>query len=215
MISGQDPRRDNQTYVNQMFIGFGGGPGLPGYDGWLTFGGPVDGGMQILSPTEVDESMFPILFECRELAIDTLGHGEWDGAPGTLAIYGPTDGDMTAVYCSDGDTYPSRGARGGADGARSINQKRAQDGTLVTLPSFHEEVCAPGEMFRFVTTAGGGYGDPHKRDPDAVAATVNRGWLSKETAETVYAVALDVAADGISYAVEPEKTARLRVGAGD
>ena len=46
VISGEDPRRDGQTYVNQMFIGFGGGPGLPGHDGWVTFGGPVDGGMQ-------------------------------------------------------------------------------------------------------------------------------------------------------------------------
>ena len=139
VISGKDPRRDGRTYVNQMFIGFGGGPGLPGHDGWVTYGGPVDGGMQILSPTEVDESMFPILFECRELAIDTLGHGEWDGAPGTLAVYGPVAGEMTAVYCSDGDTYPSRGVRGGSDGAPSINQKRRPDGTLVTLPSFHEE----------------------------------------------------------------------------
>ena len=50
VISGEDPRRDGQTYVNQMFIGFGGGPGLPGHDGWVTYGGPVDGGMQILSP---------------------------------------------------------------------------------------------------------------------------------------------------------------------
>ena len=209
VISGEDPRR-GEPYVNQMFIGFGGGPGLPGYDGWLTFGGPVDGGMQILSPTEVDESMFPILFECRELAIDTLGHGEWDGAPGTVAVYGPTDGVMTAVYCSDGDTYPSRGVRGGAAGAPSINQKRTADGALVTLPSFHEERCAPGEAFRFVTTAGGGYGDPKRRDPAAVARAVDRGWLGKETAEAAYAVALRLAEDGLSHTVDEAETARRR-----
>lgn len=209
VISGEDPR-SSEPYVNQMFIGFGGGPGLPGYDGWLTFGGPVDGGMQILSPTEVDESMFPILFECRELAIDTLGHGEWDGAPGTVAVYGPTDGVMTAVYCSDGDTYPSRGVRGGGDGAPSINQKRTADGALVTLPSFHEERCAPGEAFRFVTTAGGGYGDPKRRDPAAVARAVDRGWLGKETAEAAYAVALRLAEDGLSHTVDEAETARRR-----
>ena len=219
VISGEDPRRDGQTYVNQMFIGFGGGPGLPGHDGWVTYGGPVDGGMQILSPTEVDESMFPIHFECRELAIDTLGHGEWDGAPGTLAVYGPVAGEMTAVYCSDGDTYPSKGVRGGSDGAPSINQKRTADGTLVTLPSFHEERCAPGEMFRFVTTAGGGYGAPARRDPAAVARAVDNGWLSPEKAAEVYAVALRRAADGIRHVVDVDETARLRQarngGAGD
>ena len=210
VISGEDPRRGGRPYVNQMFIGFGGGPGLPSYDGWLTFGGPVDGGMQILSPTEVDESMFPIIFECRELAIDTLGHGEWDGAPGTVAVYGPTDGAMTAVYCSDGDTYPSRGVRGGGDGAPSINQKRTLDGRRVTLPSFHEERCVPGEAFRFVTTAGGGYGDPKRRDPAAVARAVERGWLSKEKAEAAYAVALCLAEDGISHAVDEAETTRRR-----
>jgi len=123
-------------------------------------------------------------------------------------------GDMTAVYCSDGDTYPSRGARGGSDGAPSINQKQLADGTLKTLPSFHEEICAPGEMFRFVTTAGGGYGDPLQRDPEAVARTVNRGWLSKETAEAAYNVALQLTADGISYRVDVGETARRRNEAG-
>ena len=210
VISGQDPRRDGQTYVNQMFIGFGGGPGLPGHDGWVTYGGPVDGSMQILSPTEVDESMFPIHFECRELAIDTLGHGEWDGAPGTLAVYGPVAGEMTAVYCSDGDTYPSKGVRGGSDGAPSVNQKRSADGTLVTLPSFHEERCAPGEMFRFVTTAGGGYGEPTRREPEAVARAVDNGWLSPEKAAEVYAVALRRAEDGIGHEVDADETGRLR-----
>ncbi len=213
VISGQDPRRDDRTYINQMFIGFGGGPGLPNHDGWVTYGGPVDGGMQILSPTEVDESMFPIIFECRELAIDTLGHGQWDGAPGTLAVYAPTEGPMTAVYCSDGDTYASRGAAGGHDALPSTNWKRLADGTLETLPSFHEEVCQPGEAFKFVTTAGGGYGDPTRRDPTAVAASVNRGWLSPEAAERVYAVALTLGENGIEYVVDEAGTAARR-GAG-
>ncbi len=213
VISGKDPRRNGEPYVNQMFIGFGGGPGLSGHDGWVTYGGPANGGMQILSPTEVDEGMFPILFECRELAADTLGHGEWDGAPGTVAIYGPTEDAMTAVYCSDGDVAPPRGVRGGGDGAPSLNQKRTADGALHTLPSFHEETCEPGEAFRFVTTAGGGYGRPEMRDPQAVARTVNRGWLGRERAEAAYSVALALADDGLTWRVDEAETARRRTAA--
>lgn len=210
VISGRDPRRGDDVYVNQMFIGFGGGPGLAGHDGWLTFGGPVDAGMQILSPTEIDESMFPIVYEERELAEDTLGGGEWDGAPGTRAVYGPTRADMTAVYCSDGDVNAARGAQGGLTAAPSTNHKRLANGKRMKLPSFHEEVCSPGEMFEFVTTAGGGYGDPLRRDPDRVAASVNKGWLSPEKAKTVYRVALKRAANGIEWIVDRAETARLR-----
>ena len=65
-------------------------------------------------------------------------------------------------------------------------------------------------MFRFVTTAGGGYGEPTRRDPAAVARAVDNGWLSPEKASEVYAVALRLAADGIGHEVDAEETARLR-----
>ena len=65
-------------------------------------------------------------------------------------------------------------------------------------------------MFRFVTTAGGGYGDPVRRDPAAVARAVDNGWLSPEKAEDVYAVSLGLAADGIRHEVDADETARLR-----
>ena len=214
VISGNDPRKGDQTYINQMFIGFGGGPGMPGHDGWLTYGGPVDGAMQILSPTEVDESMFPIIYECRELAIDTLGHGEWDGAPGTKSVYRPTHSEMKAVYCSDGDTFPSKGVSLGHDGAPSANWKRSTNGELTKLPSFHEETCYPGEAFSFVTTGGGGYGNPLKRPPDRVVATINRGWLSSGKAEEIYGVVVIPADNGIEYCVDVSATLRRRAELG-
>jgi len=214
VISGNDPRKGDQTYINQMFIGFGGGPGMPGHDGWVTYGGPVDGAMQILSPTEVDESMFPIIYECRELAIDTLGHGEWDGAPGTKSVYRPTHSEMKAVYCSDGDTFPSKGVSLGHDGAPSENWKRSTNGELTKLPSFHEEACYPGEAFSFVTTGGGGYGNPLKRPPERVVATINRGWLSSGKAEEIYGVVVIPADNGIEYCVDVSATLRRRAELG-
>lgn len=187
---------------------------MPGHDGWLTYGGPVDGAMQILSPTEVDESMFPIIYECRELAIDTLGHGEWDGAPGTKSVYRPTHSEMKAVYCSDGDTFPSKGVSLGHDGAPSANWKRSTNGELTKLPSFHEETCYPGEAFSFVTTGGGGYGNPLKRPPDRVVATINRGWLSSGKAEEIYGVVVIPADNGIEYCVDVSATLRRRAELG-
>ena len=107
VISGVDPR-DGVEYVNQMFIGLSGGPGLNGHDGWLTYEGPDGGAMIVLDTIEIIEAMYPILVEGRWVERDTLGPGEWDGAPGTTGIYGPVAGEMTVIYCSDGEQIPRK-----------------------------------------------------------------------------------------------------------
>ena len=82
VISGSDPRKGDHPYVNQVFIGYGSGPGLYGYDGWLLSGAACDGGQMRLDSIEIDESMYPIIVTSRQIAKDSLGPGEWDGAPG-------------------------------------------------------------------------------------------------------------------------------------
>jgi N-methylhydantoinase B len=210
VISGVDPRKDDQPYVNQMFIGYAAGPGLHGYDGWLTFCGADNGGMIVLDSVEIDESMYPILVEGRWAERDTLGAGQFDGAPGTRLIFRPIADDMHVIYCSDGDQNAAKGVVGGQDGAPSVNFKRLANGEIVRLPSFHHEITKPGEAVLGVTGAGGGYGNPLDRDPQRVAATVNRGWLSPERAESVYAVALRPAANGIEFIVDDARTTTLR-----
>jgi N-methylhydantoinase B len=212
VISGTDSRKDNQPYVNQMFIGYAAGPGLEGFDGWLTFCGADNGGMIVLDSVEIDESMYPIVIEGRWVERDTLGCGEFDGAPGTYLAYRPIADDMTVIYCSDGDTNSAKGVLGGRDGAPSANFKRLANGEIVRLPSFHQEVCKPGEAVLGITGAGGGYGNPRDRDPSRVAAAVNRGWLSPERAAAVYGVALRLAANGIEHEVDEAATAGRRAG---
>jgi len=210
VISGVDSRKDNQPYVNQMFIGYAAGPGLAGYDGWLTFCGADNGGMIVLDSVEIDESMYPIVIEGRWAECDTLGAGEFDGAPGTRLIFRPIADDMHVIYCSDGDENSAKGVLGGLDGARSINLKRSANGEVTRLPSFHHEICRPGEAVLGVTGAGGGYGNPLDRDPQRVAATVNRQWLSVERAESIYGVALRPAANGVEFEVDDARTSSLR-----
>ncbi|WP_370233278.1 hypothetical protein, partial [Hyphomonas sp.] len=42
----------------------------------------------------------------------------------------------------------------------------------------------------FTACGGAGYGLPFKRDPERVAASVNRGWLSRKRAMVEYGVVL-------------------------
>jgi N-methylhydantoinase B len=210
VISGVDSRKNDQPYVNQMFIGYAAGPGLCGHDGWITFCGADNGGMIVLDSVEIDESMYPIVVEGRWLEADTLGCGEFDGAPGTRLAFGPIADDMTVIYCSDGELNPARGALGGLDGAPALNFKRGRNGAVEKLPGFHQEICAPGEAVISVTGAGGGYGNPLDRPPEKVAATVNRGWLSVTRAREIYGVALTTAPDGAHVTVDRAETERLR-----
>ena len=176
------------------------GPGLPGYDGWVTFGGPVDGGMQILSPTEVDESMFPIHFEvprARHRHAGPRRMGRRAGHARRLRAHrGRDDRRLLQRRRHLSVQGRARGKRRRALGQPEAHRRRhARHPPPLSMRS----AARPGEMFRFVTTAGGGYGDPTRRDPAAVARAVGNGWLSPEKAEAVYAVALRLADDGIRH----------------
>ncbi|MSP83304.1 MAG: hydantoinase B/oxoprolinase family protein [Alphaproteobacteria bacterium] len=211
VISGVDTRKGRRDYVNQVFIGYGSGPGLVGHDGWLLSGAACDGGQMALDSVEIDESMYPILVESRHLAIDTLGAGEFDGGPAIEGVYGPlTGGTMTAIWGSDGDIGAPKGVLGGHDSAPSSNWKRNRNGRLEKQVPFGAADCVPGEVLRFVTCGGGGYGDPARRDPARVAAAVNRRWVSSERARDVYKVALAKAANGIDWTIDQVGTQRLR-----
>jgi N-methylhydantoinase B len=55
-------------------------------------------------------------------------------------------------------------------------------GSMIDLPA--------GTLVTQVTAGGGGWGDPHRRDPSAVAADVRGGYVSAAAARDVYHVVL-------------------------
>lgn len=74
----------------------------------------------------------------------------------------------------------------------------------------------PLSVFRYLTNAGGGWGDPLERDPELVARDVRNGYVSVAAAAATYAVVVvgDPDADPEGVAVDLEATARLRSGRG-
>jgi N-methylhydantoinase B len=152
VISGQDSENGNEPYVNQLFVTYGGGPAKHGTDGWLTYLGSVNAGVIVLDSVEIDEGMYPILIEQRKVAPNTMGAGEWNGAPGMTGSMIPLNDDVTAIYCSDGCVYPPKGVRGGLPGAAARNTKRLVSGKVVELPGFHMEVCILARRWSGSTT---------------------------------------------------------------
>jgi N-methylhydantoinase B len=211
-LSGRDPRHGNAPFVDMMILGNSGGAGHPHGDGWLTNGETSDGGSMMRDSTEVLELLRPIRVWTDRIIPDTEGAGRFRGSPSLYIEYGPVDTQLEVLYAADGTVNPALGVRGGHDGALCRPYMRTQDGELVELDAWARVTLEPGETMVSVSSAGGGYGPPHERDPEHVRHDVADGWVSVERARQIYGVVLT--ADG---AMDEDATAarRAEIARGD
>ncbi len=204
VISGRDPQRGNEPFVNQIFLAFTGGAGSPHSDGWLTICHVGNAGLILRDSVEIDESRFPIRVLRQELMVDTEGPGAQRGAPSAIVEYEAVGTDVTVFYASDGGTFPARGARGGGAGGASKQFKRV--GTdLEELPAAGNVTIGPGEVIVSISCGGGGYGVPTDREPARVARDIEQGWITTDRARDAYGVVIDGAGG-----VDVTATAALR-----
>jgi len=179
----------------------GGSGARPGKDGLDVTAFPS--GVRTI-PVEATETVAPIVFWRREFREESGGAGATRGALGQVIEIGGADGMPVSLLCNvERVKNPARGRNGGKSGApgqvslasgRPIRPKGRQ-----TVP--------PRDRIRLELPGGGGFGRPETRDPARVADDVIDGIVSRESAETIYKVALT--AEG---AVDWERTQALRVG---
>jgi len=211
VVSGVDRRRtEHVEYITQLMLALSGGPANHGHDGWLTYECSVGNGIMVTDSIEVDEATYPILVEERRICQDSMGFGEWNGAPAVQGSYRSLTGDMTLYVCGDGGTFPAKGVLGGRAGANCGTWRRSIDGTVERLPDFFSGTLAGGDAVGYRSCAGGGYGSPSRRDPERVVEDVNRKWLSVAAASDIFGVAVRLAENGVDYEVDAEATRRLR-----
>ncbi|TPL54037.1 hydantoinase B/oxoprolinase family protein [Mesorhizobium sp. B2-4-6] len=211
VVSGIDRRREASVeYITQLMLALSGGPANHGHDGWLTYECSVGNGIMVTDSIEVDEATYPILVEERRIRQDSMGFGQWNGAPAVQGAYRSLTGDMTLYVCGDGGTFPAKGVLGGLPGANGGTWRRGRNAEVERLPDFYNGAFTDGEAILYRSCAGGGYGRPDRRDPERVAEDVNRKWLSVATAREVYGVALTLCDNGIDYQVDTAGTERLR-----
>jgi N-methylhydantoinase B/oxoprolinase/acetone carboxylase alpha subunit len=206
VVSGIDAR-SGKPFVNQVFLAFSAGAASPSSDAWWTTIDVGNGGMAGLDGVELDELYQPLLVERRGFLADTEGAGRYTGAPSTIVEFGPILGSFEVAYGADGHVNPAKGARGGGAGGRADQHIRRRDGLVEKLPACAQVRVQSGEAILAISTGGGGYGDPRRRAPEAVAADVAEGWVSRGRAREIYAV--DVGQNG---AVDLAATDLLRAG---
>jgi N-methylhydantoinase B len=182
----------------------GGAGARPGKDGLSATAFPS--GVRNM-PVEINEALSPLVVWRKEYRQDSGGAGEFRGGLGQVMEVGTTDTApwaLSAYY--DRIQFPAHGREGGHDGMAGevhlASGPRFRAKGLQTVPEDDRVIIAsPG---------GGGRGNPRQRDVVAVARDVRLGFVSPDTAQRDYGVA--VAADGT---IDHAATASLRAHAAE
>jgi N-methylhydantoinase B len=200
-IGGQ---QDGTPYVAYLFSegGFGGRATKDGPSGLVSLYG---GGARI-TPAEVMERRYPMLFEEWAFWPDSGGPGRYRGGVGSRKTFRLLSGEARLSCLGDRELYPPPGVLGGKHGANHgliLNIGTPTEENL-TLKAVGRELKA-GDRVTVLAGGGGGFGDPLERDPSLVADDVRKGLVTVDHALAAYGVIVSEAG-----AVDHEATDRFR-----
>jgi N-methylhydantoinase B len=205
----------------------GGGAGARSFADGISHAGQVTSYSSNMGNVESAEWKLPLLYLFRRQLPDSGGAGRFRGGLSSIAAimpYGVPELILKATNTAGTDETNAHGIGGGYPGAGSqtivvhdskalelLQQRRletdfhALGGAVEYLPSKADRRLGAHDVLVFYPPGGGGYGDPLRRDPQAVARDIASGWVSRESAQALYGVRLS--ADG---KVDLEATDALR-----
>lgn len=170
------------------------------------------------TPVEVFETRFPFRTLDYRLAPGSGGPGTHRGGLATTRTLEVIAGEITLSCLFDRAKIPAWGLRGGRSGGLSeLVIKRVGHDTFVDFTTafgtvsptkFTNVTLRRGDLVRYVTPGGGGWGDPRRRDPAAVRDDVANGWLSIAAAADDYGVIIIQRED--EFVIDEAATRHLR-----
>jgi N-methylhydantoinase B len=169
---------DGRRWV--MFSFFGGGlGGNPQSDGLNHANNPIS--TATIPPAEVMEASYPVLFTQWALRPDSAGQGEHRGGFGAIyeiEVLSPGGADVALL--GERGRHPPFGVEGGGPGA--LNRFSWQTDTGWREPPMASKITgvrlAKGQRLRLETPGGGGWGDPARRAPEALARDIAQGLIT-------------------------------------
>lgn len=181
-IGGYDADGRFVLFREALMGAWGGGYRREGVDGVANPAANISN-----APIEVVENTAPVRIERYELVADSGGAGTWRGGLAIERQLRFLGQRATFQLRSDRRRHPPFGLQSGRAGAPSNNLLEEEDGWR-QLPTKFTIGLRGGQAFRHTTAAGGGYGDPLRRDPAAVLHDVRNGKVSIEAARRDYGV---------------------------
>jgi N-methylhydantoinase B len=166
------------------------------------------GDLTTVQPTEVLENRFPLHIEWMQLGLNSGGPGRHRGGLGMRRALRLTRGSAAYSLLSDGAIMPPFGIHGGETGAPVDSYVIKADGSEHHFSSPGKVGGYPlsaGDMVILQSAAGGGYGDPLTREPEAVLRDIMNDLVSIEIAEEIYGVRLTAAGEVDDAATETHR----------
>lgn len=159
-------------------------------------------------PVETLEARYPLRMEEYALRPDSCGAGEFRGGIGLVRQYRILADDTILQVRADRTATRPYGLFGGGPGAPSRNVLNP-DGDSETLPGKVTRVVGRDTVIRHEQAGAGGYGDPLKRDLDAIAADLRNEKIRRDYAAARHGV---VFADDDALTIDATATENRRAG---
>jgi N-methylhydantoinase B len=142
------------------------------------------------APAEVIESSYPFRIERYGLVPDSEGAGKYRGGVGMTREIVTLAEETTFSLSADRRKIGPWGVFGGQVAGTSDCVVVSEDGKRRRLPSKITTTLKKGDKIVIITPGGGGWGDPRKRDREAVERDLREGLISPKRAEQVYGYAI-------------------------
>lgn len=141
-------------------------------------------------PVEVCEARYGLYVERLALNDAPGGHGQFRGGRGICIDYRiRADGSfLTCGYTRA--VVPPWGLEQGFEGSPNYIEVVRDDGTQERYAMASSTALNAGDLVRVRTGAGGGFGPPADRDPQAVLDDLRNGYVDAHSARTVYGLTL-------------------------
>jgi N-methylhydantoinase B len=204
-INGRKPK-DNAFYLYTGGL-IGGGWGAKYNSDGMNATIAINDGDTHNGPSEQVEAKYPLLVERYALRQDSGGAGRFRGGLGTEQVVQARhdirfSSQMDRVKCKPWGLF---GGHSGAGNSVALHRFSADKETHFPNGKAFNQVLKPGDAYILRSGGGGGFGSPLERDLDTLEHDVRCGYVSRESAETVYGAVFD--ADG---AIDRKSTAVRR-----
>ncbi|MCO6044889.1 hydantoinase B/oxoprolinase family protein [Aeoliella sp. ICT_H6.2] len=138
------------------------------------------------TPIEVIEQAYPLEVTEYALLPDTEGAGRFRGGCALVREIRSHADRLTVSIGADRRRFTPWGLENEHHAAGAMCYVIRLDGTRELLPTKVVTTLVRGERLRIETPGGGGWGDPHQRDRELLAAEVAEGLISPQRAASVY-----------------------------
>jgi N-methylhydantoinase B len=228
VLAGLDRRGEHFATVDMNNCG--GGAGARTFADGMDTGGIFHSMGSTIPNVETMESRTPELAVFRRQRADSAGNGRFRGGAGLELLLAPhknpapVDHISINAFASQPDNC---GIAGGSPAAVNSNvilrgtdlpgtfgagHVPAEAGEIAgrreVIAAKARSVVANGDAHLYLQTGGGGYGDPLRRDPEAVLTDLRHGLVTVPTAHDVYGVVL--AGDAVDAAATAARREEIR-----